>query len=73
MLNLRHVNALLSVYIAHHQLVVFLDYIFFDRFQQTLLVLLNIGHTPFGPRSTALLMNMMALQDAAAVNEWRSV
>uniref|UniRef100_A0A2P2JBT6 Uncharacterized protein n=2 Tax=Rhizophora mucronata TaxID=61149 RepID=A0A2P2JBT6_RHIMU len=39
-------------------------------FQQTLQVLLNIGHIPFGSRNTVLLMNMMALQGVAAVNEW---
>lgn len=60
--------------ITHRQLVLLLlKYISFDRFQQTMLVLLNIGHIHFGLRNTALLMNMMARLGAAAVREWRSV
>lgn len=45
----------------------------FDRFQQILLVLLNIGHIHFGSKNTALSMNMIILLDAAAVREWRLV
>jgi hypothetical protein len=51
----------------------FFVYISFDRFQQTQLVLLNIGQVLFGPRSTVLLTNMMVLLGAAAVSEWRLV
>ena len=44
-----------------------------NRFQQILLVLLNIGRTLSGYRNTARLTNMMPLLDVAVVNEWRSV
>lgn len=44
-----------------------------NRFQQILLVLLNIGHTRSGSRNIVRLMNMMALPDVAVANEWRSV
>lgn len=44
-----------------------------NRFQQILLVLLNIGHTLSGSRNTVRLMNMMALLDVAVANEWRLV
>ena len=39
-------------------------------FQQTLLVLLNIGHIHSGSKNIALLMNTITLQDVAAVSEW---
>lgn len=46
---------------------------FLDRFQQILLVLLNIGHILFGSRSIALLTNTMRPQDVAVAKEWRLI
>lgn len=61
-------------FISHSLLLLIFGNIYlFDRFQPTLLVLLNIGHIHFGTSIIALLMNMIILLAVVAVREWRSV
>jgi len=59
--------------ISHCLLLLIFGNIYFHRFQQILLVLLNIGHIHSGSRNIALLMNMTVLHDVAVVSEWRLV
>jgi hypothetical protein len=61
-------------HISHGPLLLIFGNIYlFHRFQQTLLVLLNIGHTHSGTSIIALHMNMIILLAVVAVSEWRSV
>lgn len=44
-----------------------------SRFRQIQLVLLSIGHIPFGCKSIVLHMSVMELLGAAVASEWRLV
>lgn len=58
-------------HISHGLLpLIFGNIYLFHRFQQTLLVLLNIGHTHSGTSIIALHMNMITLPAVVAVSEW---